>query len=261
MYKLKEFLGVLEEIAPLELSKKMIDRGDYDNSGIIIGHHDTVKRVLFALDLTVLAVDEAIKLDCDTVVTHHPAIYNPVKTIDAWSDTRAVMEAAANGINVISMHLNLDVADNGIDECLSNGLGGENARILDLIDEKRGYSREATVKPQSAEEFIKRVKETFNTDKILFYGDGEVKKIASFCGGGASHAADAVKKNLTDADTVITSDMPHHVLLSLIEQGKKVMIIPHYVAELYGFNKFYERVAEKTQGKAQTYFFTDKRFV
>ena len=80
----------------------------------------------------------------------------------------------------------------------------------------------------------------------MFYGDGVVNKIASFCGGGASHAADAVVKNLTDADTIVTSDMPHHVLLSLLERGKKVMILPHY---------------DITKGNVDAYYFTDKRFM
>ncbi len=261
MYKIKEFLDVLENFAPLKLSQIMIDAGDYDNSGIIINHHEKVEKVLFSLDLTVSAVNEAIRLNCDTIVTHHPAIYNPIKSLDVSGESRAVLVAAANGINVISMHLNLDVADSGIDECLSQGLGVNTARILDFIDEKHGYGRETEIPPVSVSEFIESVKETFDTDKVLFYGDGVINKIASFCGGGASHAADAVVKNLTDADTIVTSDMPHHVLLSLLERGKKVMILPHYVAENYGFNKFYERVTEIIKGNVSAYYFTDKRFM
>ena len=48
MCNLKDFMAVLEQVAPLELSKKMIELGDYDNSGIIVKNNDTVKKVLFS---------------------------------------------------------------------------------------------------------------------------------------------------------------------------------------------------------------------
>ena len=52
MYSINEFLAVLEEFAPLSLSKKMIERGDYDNSGIIVNCHNDIKKVFFSLDLS-----------------------------------------------------------------------------------------------------------------------------------------------------------------------------------------------------------------
>ena len=73
----------------------------------------------------------------------------------------------------------------------------------------------------------------------MFYGDKIINKIASFCGGGDSHALYVVENAVTDADTIITSDVSHHVLKELIELGKNVMILPHYVSEQYGFYKFY----------------------
>ena len=52
--------------------------------------------------------------------------------------------------------------------------------------------------------------------------------------------------------------MPHHVIKELVEMGKAIMVIPHYSAENYGFNKFYERV--KNQISVPAYYFDDKRF-
>ena len=45
MYKLKEFLNLLEEYAPLLFSHRLIERGDYDNSGIIVENHDKVQKI------------------------------------------------------------------------------------------------------------------------------------------------------------------------------------------------------------------------
>ena len=254
-------MAVLEEIAPLELSKKMIESGDYDNSGIIVKHHQSVSKALFSLDLTEQVVEKAIADGCDTIVTHHPAIYMPIKELSVDGDTRAVLKASASGINVISMHLNLDVAENGIDACLSSGLGVKNARILDVVFDGKGYGREGEIAPVDFAVFIENVKKEFKSDKVLGYGSGAVKRVASFCGGGASHAEKQVKCGGTSADTIVTSDIPHHLLLSLVLSGKKVVIIPHYVSEEYGFNKFHDCVCQKLNGQVQTCYFTDKRFM
>ena len=259
MYKLTEFLSLLEEFAPLSLSHKMIEKGAYDNSGIIVNHHDYVERVLFCLDLNHCSVEEAVKNNCDTIVTHHPAIYNPIKSIGT-SGTEVLMSAIKNGINVLSMHLNLDVAKEGRDQSLANVIGGKNIRILDLVSDDCGYGREYEIEEADIIEFVSELKGKFSTDKILCYGQGKVKTVASFCGAGSSDAVSCVKNGTITADTIITSDIAHHNLSELIESGKNVIIIPHYVAEQKGFIKFYEYVLQNCC-KTKAYYFVDKRFM
>lgn len=261
MYKLKEFLKIMEEFAPLSLSYKMIERGDYDNSGIIVHNHDKVKSVLFSLDLSEEAVFCAIKEGADTIVTHHPAIYMPIKNLSSTGETKALLLAIKNNINVISMHLNLDVAENGIDKCLSECLGAKKSVLLDVVDKGAGYGREFEVDKISLTDFTKKLNEKLNTNKIISYGEKEVKKIASFCGAGGSHAVSVLQNGVINADTIVTSDLQHHQLLALIEKGLNVIIIPHYIAEEYGFNKFYEFVLGKIDTQTKAYYFQDKRFM
>ena len=125
MYSLNSFFTLLDKIAPLSYSEMQVENGAYDNSGILVKTHDFVNSALFSLDLSAEAVKKAKRLKCDTVVTHHPAIYRPIKTLSVEGETAPVAEALLNGLNIISMHLNLDVADGGIDCCLCKGLGGE----------------------------------------------------------------------------------------------------------------------------------------
>ncbi len=259
MFNLDEFMGILESVCPLSLSHKMIEKGSYDNSGLLVKSSEKVEKILFSLDLSLDAVKEAVQLNCDTIVTHHPAIYEPLKSLSITGETAPIMLAVKNQINVISMHLNLDIADEGIDQLLCKGLGGENIEILDFVDEKNGYGRQASIKETTLNEFAVKIKQTFTSDKIIFYGNKVVKKIASFCGSGASQAIECLDR-LT-ADTVVSSDIPHHHLKTLIENGKNVVIIPHYVSEQYGFNSFYALLTEKLHGKAQTFYFLDKRFM
>ncbi len=258
------FFEVINGIAPIFLSHRLIEKGDYDNSGFLIKSHDNVEKALFSLDLTEKAVKMAKRLKCDTVVTHHPAIYKPISSLSIEdSTTSAVTMAIRQNLNVISMHLNLDVAKGGIDASLAEALGAKKYRILDPLDETNGYGREFELPNVTFEEFIKNAKTNLKTSKVTVYGKRTtvLKKGASFCGGGASYAEASVANSVTDAGVIVTSDMPHHVIKLLIERGKCILIVPHYATENYGFKRFYDRVEAELNGKVQTAFFEDKRFL
>ena len=171
MYNLEEFFALLEQVAPLSISHKVIEQGGYDNSGIIVKSTDKVEKVLFSLDCSVASVEKAIELGCDTLVTHHPAIYRPVKSLGLDTDTVPIVTAISKGINIISMHLNLDMADSGIDQSLAEGLGAEQVKVLDYVDGAHGYGREFIANTDTAS-LKNRIKEVFKTDKAVFYGDG-----------------------------------------------------------------------------------------
>ena len=260
MCKLDDFLSKLEEIAPLSLSQKMIECGAHDNSGIIVKVSDKVEKILFSLDLSESAINKAIELGCDTIVTHHPAIYYPIKTLEFDGENKDVLLAIKNNLNIISMHLNLDIAKLGIDHFLSVGLGGKNQQIIDVIVDEFGYGRKTEICQQSLDDFVSEIKRNFGSEKIVYYGQKPVKNIASFCGSGAGDAVKAIGQGLS-IDTVITSDVAHHQLKELIEANLNVVIIPHYVSEQYGFNKFYELVLEKLQSKQKAFYFIDHRFM
>ncbi len=259
MFSLDEFMGILESVCPLSLSHKMIENGSYDNSGLLLKMGDKANKILFSLDLSLDAVAKAIELGCDTIVTHHPAIYEPLKCLSNTGETAPITLAIKKQINVISMHLNLDIATDGIDQFLAKGLGGEDVEVLDLVDGQNGYGRQSIIKEMPLGEFVDRAKKTFMSDKIIAYGNSMVKMIASFCGSGSSQAVGCLDK--LKADTIVSSDIPHHHLKTLIESGKNVVIIPHYVSEQYGFNSFYALLTQKVNGKAQTFYYLDKRFM
>ena len=81
---------------------------DFDNVGILVGSPDNeVKKVLIALDCNKETLENAIRMGCDTVVTHHPVIFSPLKNVLSGS---IVFELIKNDISVISMHTNLDIA-------------------------------------------------------------------------------------------------------------------------------------------------------
>ena len=255
--KLSYLLSVLDKVCPLKLSYDCIAQGGYDNSGLLVKTHDKVNKILFSLDFSDKCLETALSIGADTVITHHPAIYNPIKTLDTTGENCLIAKAVQNGLNIISMHLNLDIANGGIDESLAYGLGGKNLTTLNIGF--IGYGKEFTVKKTTLNDYAKTIEKTFNTKKLLVYGDGEetVENVASFCGAGGSEGMSYDGK----ADLIVTSDISHHEIKAIIEKGKKLIILPHYTAESYGFTKFYNKITEIIGSEVQTEIFVDQRYI
>ena len=261
MYEINKLVSVLEKYAPLSISHEVIKNGGYDNSGLIVKSTDTVKKILFTLDLSIESVKKAVRLKCDTIVTHHPAIYNPVNKLEIDGSTASLVLAVQNKLNVVSFHLNLDMADDGIDDCLFKGLGGQECIILEKVLGDFGYGREFDIEPKKLSELVQKIKKEFSTQRVVVYGNKNsvIEKCASFCGGGASSAQKVVLNESTNAQLIITSDAPHHVIKDLVERGKSIVLLTHYASENYGFKRFYEKV--KKDLKVEAEYFEDKRFM
>ncbi len=260
MYKLDAFFGELDKLAPLNISKTAVEKGCHDNSGIIVKAKDTVSSVLFSLDLTLETVMRAKRLKCDLIVTHHPAIFYPISNLSIDGENKALLLAIKENISVISMHLNLDFAVNGIDACLATGIGAKNYKIISKMENGAGYGREGAIEKIKLSELVLLLKKKFNTNKIISYGKkGDIiNSVASFCGAGGEDAVNYVK-NCGTANAVISSDLKHNQIVSLIDAGKSVIVIPHYVAEEYGFNIFYTSIKEKLNNQVKVFYFDDKR--
>lgn len=252
--KLKELYGAIDAYAPFSLSLEYIKRGNYDNSGLLIDCGEEVKGALFALDLSSRAVGEAKKRGYNCIVTHHPAIYSPLKRLGEGS----ILECARAGISVISAHLNLDAAEGGIDESLMRALGGKKARAVMEKLTAGGYGRVYDVEQKPLEGFVSCAKETLSAKRVLVYGEKPVRRVASFCGAGFSE--EAIEFALQNgADTLVSSDGPHHRILAAAEGGLNVVLFTHYCAELYGFSRFAEKIINKMGGAGA--LFTDERFL
>ena len=118
---------------------------DYDNVGLQVGDaRRVVHRALIALDLTPAVLDEARRHEATLIVTHHPLLFHPLRslTTDGFVSSLALRLAEA-GIALYSIHTNLDAAPGGVSFALAEHLGLEDIRFLDpFYDEADGYSAE-----------------------------------------------------------------------------------------------------------------------
>ncbi len=124
--KLIELSSYLDSAVPLSYQE------NYDNSGLQAGMPEKeVNSALIALEVTDEVLNEAIMYGCDTIITHHPLIFNGLKKITSASYTgRILIRAIKNDIAIYSSHTNLDVFENGVSRKMAEKIGLRNIRIL-----------------------------------------------------------------------------------------------------------------------------------
>ena len=75
--KLKEITTCLQNFAPLQYQEP------YDNAGLIIGNQETeITAALISLDTTEAVINEAITLNCNLIISHHPIIFSGLQKIN-----------------------------------------------------------------------------------------------------------------------------------------------------------------------------------
>lgn len=213
MAKVKDFYGYLNSIAPFETQE------DWDNSGMLVGDMDAeVKKVAVVLDITHEEIKKAKAIGADLIISHHPVIFNPIKSVTRGS---VPYELVASSINALCCHTPLDIANGGTNDSLAKLLGIEVTRTEDPI------LRLGTVEPTTAENLAGKIAKTLNT-KVRYADAGrKIEKIAICTGAGCSliEAAGVI-------DAFITGDASHHNFLDCIQAGITLIAAGHYETEI-----------------------------
>lgn len=213
MAKVKDFYGYLNSIAPFETQE------DWDNSGMLVGDMNAeVKKVAVVLDITHEEIKKAKAIGADLIISHHPVIFNPIKSVTRGS---VPYELVASSINALCCHTPLDIADGGTNDSLAKLLGIEVTRTEDPI------LRLGTVEPTTAENLAGKIAKTLNT-KVRYADAGrKIEKIAICTGAGCSLIEAA-----GEIDAFITGDASHHNFLDCIQAGITLIAAGHYETEI-----------------------------
>ena len=235
--KVKEILGALEEFAPLAL------QDGYDNAGLQIGlaKEADATGALLCLDVTEDVVDEAIRKGCNLIVSHHPLLFRPLKSI-AGRDyvERTVIKAIKHDVAIYSAHTNLDSAYEGVNFKMAEKLGLKN---LEWLSQKPSYQRggeEFTAgegiigilkTPMSQNEFMEKVKETFSIKSLRSNAASKqtISRVALCGGSGAFLIPQAVAAG---ADAFLTGEIGYHRFFGY-EQEMLLLEMGHYESEQY----------------------------
>ena len=127
-----EITNYLESLAPLSLQE------NYDNSGLIVGNkNDAVAGILVCLDSLEAVVEEAIQLNCNLIIAHHPIIFSGLKKLNGNNCIeRTIIKAIKNNIAIYAIHTNLDNIRDGVNSMIAEKLGLQNCKVL---SPKRGF--------------------------------------------------------------------------------------------------------------------------
>jgi len=117
----RQIADYLEELAPPEIALPG------DPVGLQVGDpRREVRKVLVALDLDEAVLKQALDVEADMVVTHHPLLYTSLSCIDESRPSGSLIAAIIrNKITVYSAHTNLDIAPQGVNRLLADRLGLE----------------------------------------------------------------------------------------------------------------------------------------
>lgn len=123
---IKTLTDYLESLAPISSQES------YDNCGLLTGDKNTeVSGALLCLDCTEAVIEEAITLDANLIIAHHPIVFKGLKSITGKNYVeRTLIKAIKNDIAIYAIHTNLDNYKLGVNYEIGKRLGLENLKIL-----------------------------------------------------------------------------------------------------------------------------------
>ncbi|MBR2338705.1 MAG: Nif3-like dinuclear metal center hexameric protein [Clostridia bacterium] len=215
MITVGDIYDYIQQKAPFETAEP------WDNCGLLVGTRETaVSTVLVALDITARTVALAEELGAQLIVSHHPVIFDPLRTL---TPELPVYRLAQTGIAAVCAHTNLDKAAGGVNDCLARLLGLEAVELSADGMCRMGQLPNA----MSAETFARYVAARLGVAVRAHIGNAPVRTVA-VCGGAG---ADLVLPLLCTADAVVTGEIKHHEWLT-VSGGKTVIDGGHYATEV-----------------------------
>ena len=203
---------------------------EWDNVGLLVGDRSkTVKRAAIALDITPHNVMQAAESGCNLIISHHPVIFHPIKSLNSYS---APYLLAKHGISAICAHTNLDAAAGGVNDVLANIIGLRDVRpIYSKENESLAFGRLGVLMQSiKAKDFAQAVKERLEAPRVDFTcGDREIKTVAVSSGSGADLYIDFCIENNINA--FVTSEIKHHQYLEAVQAGLCIIDAGHFCTE------------------------------
>lgn len=194
-----EIIKKIEDFAPLETQEA------WDASGWIVDLPDSeVHKVLFALTVTPAIVAQAIRQNCDLIISHHPVFYVPY---------------SYKKVNIYCAHTNLDKAQGGTTDLIVNKLGLVSKPFNDFV-------RIVEFENEMSVEYLK-LKLFPIAPKLRYVNNHDIKtvKTIGLCAGSGSEFISS-----TPCDAFITGDIKFH---TAVEADKVLFDIGHFESEIF----------------------------
>ncbi|MDI9497462.1 MAG: Nif3-like dinuclear metal center hexameric protein [Bacillota bacterium] len=239
-----DVISRIEELAPPGLAC------DWDPTGFAIGDREApVTSVVVSLDCDHRALRRAIGLGAGLIVTHHPPIFAPLRSLTTDTVVGAgLISLLRHGIAVYSAHTNLDAAVPGVSDQLACCLGLMVRETLVPLEDaatpvhqlemgeggkvRPGFGRICETVPElTRRDLILRINQQLQTAGCIpnFDSDGAAGRIA--VSGGSFDEAWIGHLVAAAVDTVVAGEIKHHVLVALREHGIAAVAAGHEATE------------------------------
>ncbi|MGN0473644.1 MAG: Nif3-like dinuclear metal center hexameric protein [Acutalibacteraceae bacterium] len=243
MPSVKEIYKYLDEKFPYCMQE------NYDNSGIMVDCGRNVTKVVVSLDITNEVVDYAASFGAELIVSHHPVIFRPIKSI---SCDAPVYRLIANEISAISAHTNYDIADGGVNDQLASKLNLQLVKPVFKVSEcsVNGVLRENYIgrmgvisEELTPSEFAEFVANRFGKKNGIEYVDGR-KKVKTVAVGGGACGEFVFECKKYGIDAFVTGEAKHHEMIYAAENGITLIAAGHYATENVALEKLASTLAE-----------------
>lgn len=170
--KLFKLIEILEFFYPKDLAE------DWDNVGLLIGdERTTIKRVMTTLEITEEVINEAIERNADTIISHHPIIFKPINNLNYKNpQSRMIAKLIKNNINVYTMHTNVDISSNGMNDWLAQVLDLKNISILKPLKQKSYKKVVIDVEEAKLDKLLKILKQAGAGQKASVLEHRDIRK-------------------------------------------------------------------------------------
>lgn len=205
----------MEKFAPKEWAE------EWDNVGLLVHRADgDVQKVLVCLDFSEATLNQAISENCQMMITHHPVIFKPIRSLE----NPLILKAVQQNICVYSAHTNLDAAPGGVNDALAERLGLQNVQTEGIL---RFGSLE---KPMSAADFAEHVKNALHVSNLRTCPlEKQIQRVGLVGGSGGDFIAQAVQNR---CDAFVTGEASYHEAQAALENDLFLVCAGHFETEV-----------------------------
>lgn len=223
--KCSKIMEAFEQLAPLHMAET------WDNIGMLVGTNEReIKSIYIALDPTDEVINDAISKNVDLLLTHHPLIFKPLKSVTNEDFIgRRIISLIKSNITYYTMHTNFDVSV--MADLAADYLKLSNIEILEKIDENHGIGKIGNLpKEMTLDELCQYIKDVFSIEFLKVFGNREekIKKVVIMPGSGKSYIKNTIQSH---AEVMITGDIDHHEGIDALASGLTIIDAGHYGIE------------------------------
>ncbi len=232
--KVLDVLNFIDSFAPFSSQE------EWDNSGHLLGKlNDEVTKAVVCLDVNNDVIDYAVKTGANLVISHHPVIFSPVKSV---TDDSVILNALSHGISVVSAHTNLDKAVGGVNDALSEMLFSDFEKVYNCDNTPSFINICYPEEPFTAEKLSLHLRESLSCAVSYCDTGNEITKIGLCTGAGSDFIDDAVKLG---CNAFITGEAKYHEFLEAKEKGISIFAVGHFESEIPVVKKLTEKLNNK----------------